>query len=303
MLPQENESDVEEPAMRPGGLDLKFCLAEAREAAVLAWSKVAHFYRGTFDIIEKKGEGPATEADILADRVIVQHLQKHFPPQHFGYLSEEHHHGEERLGRRFCWIIDPIDGTKDFIEGGHDFALQVGLAGTVEDGGPAVPLVGVVYQASMGLLYTAMRGGGAWCENLGTGETTRLTVGGECSASRCRLVVTSSEISDRLNGAMRVLEIGEYRQKGSLGLKIVEVACDRADLFLNMGRRKCREWDVCAPHAILNEAGGRLTDLLGEEVTYIHEDIDIVEGLAASNGAVHDEVLARIQGAAELWER
>lgn len=303
MLRHENESGVEEAGSQPSGLDLALCLAHAREAALLAWSKVAHFYRGTFDIIEKKGEGPATEADILADRVIVQHLQKHFPPKDFGYLSEEHHHGEERVGRRFCWIIDPIDGTKDFIEGGHDFALQMDLAGALEQGGPAVPLVGVVYQASMGLLYTAHHGGGAWCEDLKSGEKTRLAVGGECTASRCRLVVTSSEISDRLSGAMRALAIGEYRQKGSLGLKIVEVACDRADLFLNMGRRKCREWDVCAPHAILNEAGGRLTDLLGVEVTYIHEDIDIVEGLAASNGAVHREVLARIQGAAELWGR
>jgi 3'(2'), 5'-bisphosphate nucleotidase len=284
----------------PIPIDLTRALADARLVALLAWERIAGFYRGTFEVFEKESDGPATEADIMADKFIVAWLSDRYPTGRFGYLSEEAAKTNERLGKDACWIIDPIDGTRDFIEGKEDFAVQVGLAVRTADG-TFDPVVGVVYQPVTGMLYQAATGLGAWRENVRLGSRERLLVSQVESPEECTLVVTRSNMGLRLRSAMGAIDAKSFYQAGSLGVKVAHVCERRADLYINTSRRFCKEWDTCAPHAIINEAGGLLTDLTGVAITYNKPDVYIEQGLVVANRPLHRDVVLRLAGVNELW--
>ncbi|CAN5180173.1 3'(2'),5'-bisphosphate nucleotidase CysQ [soil metagenome] len=274
--------------------NLDDALAVARAAALDAWAQIAHYFRGEFRTYEKEGVGPATDADLLADRVIHEHLRARYSGPEFGYLSEETADDESRLGKDLVWIIDPIDGTNDFIEGKNDFAIQIGLAGRNKAEAELVPWLGVVYQPMTKHLYWGALGMGAWRENVETGERQAIRVSSQDSIAQSRVVVTRSHMSKKLKASLAALEVAEVYRAGSLGVKTAQVAEGRADFYLNTGRSYCREWDTCAPEAILREAGGRMTDLLGRPILYNQKDVCIEMGLLASNGVLHQEVLDRV---------
>lgn len=284
-------------------LNLDECLAHAREAAVLAWEKIAGFYKGHYEIFEKVADGPATEADIMADHFILDFLGARYPETHFGYLSEETAHGFERLERPYVWIIDPIDGTQDFMDGLDDFAVQIGLAGRAEEGGPIVSLLGVVYQPTLGLLYKARRGGGAFRENILTGKTDSITVSTQKDLREANLVVSRSHMGFRLKAAMEQLRTRSFYQAGSLGVKVAHVSHGRADAYLNTSRRLCKEWDLCAPHAIIHEAGGRITDLHGASIEYNKRDVYVDHGVLATNELLHERMLEELVQVKEIWQK
>lgn len=288
--------------MPSSGLNLEEHLVAAREAALGTWREIARFYKGSYDIFEKHNDGPATEADILADRLIIEQLKGRYLESRYGYLSEEAEKNSERLGKELCWIVDPIDGTKDFIEGKGDFAVHIGLAGRVDGEDGLVPLVGVVYHPLPGYLYTAVRGAGAYVENVDSGERVRLEVTHQDRIAAMRLVVTRSHMGHRMMAAMRRLSAAKVSQRGSLGVKVCDVASGRADAYFNTSWRKCKEWDVCAPHAILTEAGGCLSDLRGGAIRYNKQDYHVEFGVLASNGRLHDDLVRELGSVKEVWE-
>jgi len=306
-MPADSEaSSAETPGVTTLSLlqaDLDNCLDAAREAALFAWKRIEHFFQGDYRVYEKENEGPATEADILADHLIVDFLQERFSPDHFGYLSEETQQGHQRLGKDLCWIIDPIDGTRDFIEGRDDFCLQIGLAARVDQNGPLKPVAGVVYEPRANRLALASHGAGAFEENLKTGQVTRMEVTKRAEVAGAHLVVTRQHFGRRLKTTVDHLDAGEVSRRGSFGVKVIDVAAGRADYYLNTARRQCKEWDTCAPHAILLEAGGRLTNLSGKELSYNRRSFRIDGGALASNGFLHGELLQRLEGIDVLWEK
>ncbi len=280
---------------------LERCLHDARAAAIEAWKAIQPYHRGKFEIYQKEGEGPATEADVAADRVILAYLRERYPESEYGYLTEESHDDGERLSRPWCWIVDPIDGTRDFIAGGPDFAVHIGLAGEVTPGLPLEPLAGVVYQPMAEIIQTAIRGEGAWEEDLRTGKTTRLRVSDREALEEQRVLVTGSRINERLTRALRHLGVKEPLQRGSLGVKAGEIASGKADIYLSTERAPCKEWDACAPHIILREAGGRFTTLSGREIRYNRPNYRVHNGLLASNDRLHAPVLDRLRELRDLW--
>lgn len=296
--PSLSESLAVQPQTSP--IDIVRALEDARLVALLAWERIAGFYRGTFEVFEKDSDGPATEADIIADKFIVSWLSDRYPTDRFGYLSEEAANKPERMERDFCWIIDPIDGTRDFIDGGADFAVQVGLAIRTSEG-TFDPVLGVVYQPVAGMLYLGATGFGAWRENVLLGSRERLLVSQVESLSECTLVVTRSNMGRRLRTAMAALQPRESYQAGSLGVKVAHVAERRADLYLNTSRRFCKEWDTCAPDAIIRAAGGVMTDMKGRPITYNKPDVYVDEGLIVANKYLHGEAALRLAGVQELW--
>ncbi len=283
-------------------LDLDDCLRHARLAALGAWDAITHFFQGDFKVFEKEDKSHATEADIAADHFIVDYLRDHFPGDEFGFLSEETQQGAERFESRYCWIIDPIDGTSDFMRGGDDFAVHIGLAEYDSDLGYAVPIVGVVYQPRPGWLASGATGKGAFIEHMGTGELEQLHVSSVDDRAKSRLVTTNNHYGRKTDAAIRRINPAEVQRRGSLGVKVVEVARGASDLYLNFGRRMAKEWDVCAPHAILLEAGGRLTDLRGEPVGYLDRDYHMDWGLIVSNGVLHDEIRDLMANVPEIWD-
>jgi 3'(2'), 5'-bisphosphate nucleotidase len=263
--------------------ELLVALDLAREAG----AAVLSFYRGPL-LIEQKNESgdrePVTEADRVANSLIVEHLRREFPDD--GILAEESEDTSHRLEKRRVWMVDPLDGTNGFIEGNGDFAVQIGLA---EEG---TPVLGVVYQPSTGVLYRATKGKGSWVERPDQAPE-QATVSTEADLSAMRLAASRSHRSPRMDRVVKSLNVKDEVRRGSVGVKIGLIIEQQCDLYVHLSPRT-KQWDTCAPELILAEAGGRLTDLFGHPLRYNLPEVQNRNGIVASNGPAHAMIITKL---------
>ncbi|HET7506054.1 MAG TPA: 3'(2'),5'-bisphosphate nucleotidase CysQ, partial [Kofleriaceae bacterium] len=250
-------------------------LARAIELARLAGAEVMRMQRGELEVEMKPGDEPVTVADRRASELIVAGLAESFPDDPI--ISEELTPEPGALGAPRYWLVDPIDGTKEFIRGEDGYSVMIGL---VRDGRPTV---GVVYQPVIDRLFWGTPDGSHMTHE---GQTTRLAVSTITSAAEVRLVASKSQRSPVLDRVKEQLGIANELNLGSVGVKLCVIATGVRDLYVNPAA-KTKAWDTCAPEAILVPAGGRLSDLLGNPIDYTTE-LAHRRGLVASNGWVHD---------------
>jgi 3'(2'), 5'-bisphosphate nucleotidase len=272
---------------------------DACAAALAAWRAIEPLYHGEY-AIEHKIDGPATEADHLADRLIGEALKQDYPADAYGYLTEESMDSHDRLDRERVWIVDPIDGTRDFIRRNGNFAIQIGLVERCGDG-IYRPVVGVVYRPVSGGMYSAVVGQGTLLQRVRDGElepdgaAVRCRVSNRSELGRMRAVVSNSHRTSQLMRLIEGLGLEDYRHMGSVGVKACTIADGEAEVYVMTGFGKVNEWDVCAPELILREAGGGATDLLGRPFHYNRSDAHLHAGLLASNGAIHETLVERVR--------
>jgi 3'(2'), 5'-bisphosphate nucleotidase len=262
-------------------LDVAVDLARAAGAAIL------EHYEGPLDIEQKNLDDdsePVTQADRIANELIVARLQREFPND--GILAEESLDTSRRLGKSRVWMIDPLDGTNGFIAGNGDFAVQIALA---EEG---EPIVAVVYQPSTGVLYHAVRGSGTWIERPQL-DPQQLRVSDRKDLTEMRLAASRSHRSSRMNKVVQRFGFREEVQRGSVGIKIGLLIEQQCDVYIHLSPRT-KQWDTCAPQLILTEAGGRMTDLFGEPLNYNVPEVQNLNGLVATNGASHDQIIGTL---------
>lgn len=228
---------------------------------------------------------PVTAADKAASRIIVDGLEQAFPDD--GILSEEEADAStHRLSRNRVWIIDPIDGTSGFIKKDGDFAVQIGLA---EDGNA---VVGVVYLPARDVLYFASRGKGTFRVN-GAEPSKRLSVSAKTDFAEMDIAVSRDHRSPKMSRIINDLGLRKEIGRGSVGVKIGLIAEQTCDLYIHLSHRT-KFWDTCAPQIILEEAGGKVTDLFGNEFRYDLESVLNLNGIVASNGIAHYQTLAHL---------
>ena len=222
-------------------------IALAEDAA----RRILEVYRRTGDIRvqQKHDRSPLTEADLAAHHAILAGLGVLTPD--FPVLSEESAAipFAERQGWRTYWLVDPLDGTKEFIRRNGEFTINIGL---VHD---HLPVLGVVYVPVSGLCYYACRGQGAFKREDGD-EPTRIHVR-RVPAKRITVAVSRSHPSEDLQDFLRSLGDYEVIPMGS-ALKSCLVAEGRADVYARLG--PTGEWDTAAAQCVVEEAGGALTD-------------------------------------------
>jgi 3'(2'), 5'-bisphosphate nucleotidase len=264
-------------------------LEAAARLARKAGEAVMQFYSTEVVSVTKIGADnrsePVTAADIEASRIIVEGLSMAFPGD--GILSEEEtDQKRDRLSRDRVWVIDPIDGTQGFIKKDGDFAVQIGLA----ERGEAV--AGVVYLPAWDTLYYASRGHGAFsCEK--GGEPIRLKVSEATNLPAMNIAVSRDHRSPKMTRIVEELGLRGEIGRGSVGIKIGMIAEQTCDLYIHLSPRT-KFWDTCAPQVILEEAGGKLTDLFGNEIRYDIGNVVNLNGVFASNGAAHEIVLQKL---------
>lgn len=258
------------------GVELIAALELARAAGVL----VMKYRGGELDIEMKAGDEPVTVADKAASDLIMAGLAAHFADP---IVSEEAVVADGILASPRLWLIDPIDGTKDFIRGSDGFAVMIGL---MRNGRP---VLGVVHQPAVGRTFFATPDGGAHVET--NGQIEPLRVSGVAAASDARLVASASHRSPDLDKVKNALGIENEQNVGSVGVKLCMIAHSVRDLYVNPVA-KTKVWDTCAPEAILEGAGGKLTDLYGAQIDYL--ELRQRRGLVASNGHVHAEVVGKL---------
>jgi 3'(2'), 5'-bisphosphate nucleotidase len=264
-------------------------LETAKELAMDAGRVILGHYRRGFEAREKVGADdhlePVTIADIEASRLIVDGLAAAFPDD--AILSEEEPDDmDKRLSSDRVWIIDPLDGTAGFVKRDGDFAVQIGLA---IDGKPAAGIVFLPHHLQM---YSAVRGGGSWLEFNGNGN--RLSASNLTDPSEMTAAVTRNHLTHRILRTIEHFGFRDVVRRGSVGLKTGLIAAGECDVYIHPSPRT-KLWDTCAPQIILEEAGGRMTDIFGEELNYRRGDLQNRNGIVASNGAAHDTIVEKLQ--------
>jgi 3'(2'), 5'-bisphosphate nucleotidase len=259
--------------------DLAHELEVALRLAHQAGAAVGDLYQTNLAVHRKAGNEPVTEADRLADAIVIAGLQAAFPGD--GLLTEESDDDLSRLSKERVWIVDPLDGTSEFLSRTGEFSIQIALAVR------GAPVLGVVFQPARDRLFYAVQGQGAY--EVRAQKTTRLHVSAESIPAHMRLVASRSHLSPFIESAREALGIATIHRAGSVGIKVSLVACGDLDLYL--ATTVSKEWDFCAPHALLAEAGGCMTDLCGMEITYNKPDVLLRTGLIASNGLSHEQIV------------
>ncbi len=213
--------------------------------------------RADFAVTRKSDDSPLTEADQVAHGIISQALEKLDPS--LPILSEESlpaDHAARREWKRY-WLVDPLDGTKEFVKRNGEFTVNIALV----DEQRAV--LGAVYAPVLARMYSGAVALGAWRSD-GSGAARSIAVRAE-AASPLRVVGSRSHPAPELAAYLAGLPPHEITDMGS-SLKICLVAEGAADVYPRLGPTS--EWDTAAAQAILESAGGRMIDLAGRPLRY-----------------------------------
>ena len=229
-----------------------------------------HINRANLQIQVKGRQNFVTTVDKEAERILVEQLGKILPEA--GFIAEEG--TSVKKGEIYNWVIDPIDGTTNFIHGVAPFAISVGLAEQEEI------VAGVIYEFGFKELFYSWKGGGAWLN----GHPIRVS---NVLKIKDALIATGfpytdfeylSEFMNTINWFMK--NSHGLRRMGSAATDIAYVACGRYDAFYEYG---LNAWDIAAGALILKEAGGKVTDFRG------HNNFLFGGEVICSNGSIHEE--------------
>ena len=236
-------------------------LADVIKIADAASEKVLRIYQSDFTVSYKEDESPITAADVASHEIIVKglcSLSRDIP-----ILSEEGTQAdwdERKQWRRF-WLVDPIDGTKEFTQRSGEFTVNIAL---IEDG---EPVMGVVTAPALKEAFWGVKGEGAHKRDR-TGRIHRIRVA-EPQATK-RVVASKNHMNDETRAFIKALGAHKKIQVGS-SLKFCRIAEGRADIYPRMGPTS--EWDTAAAHAVLLAAGGNVHTLEGQPLQYGKEDV------------------------------
>lgn len=221
----------------------------------------------------KNDNSPVTEADIQSNGIIGDILATGDYP----ILTEEGVDDVSRLDAESVWVVDPLDGTTEFVNRTDEFTVMISL---VKKG---VPVVGVIDSPNEGSTYVAELGRGAFVYNGGMWKQIRTSQISDISQSRVLVSRTHNPVLE--SDFVRRLQVSSLQSKGS-SLKAVAVSSGEADAYLTFSNR-IKEWDTAASYCILHEAGGMMTDMQGCSLMYNQADVCHSNGILATNGHIH----------------
>jgi 3'(2'), 5'-bisphosphate nucleotidase len=263
-------------------VDYESELAAAIAAAKRAGEAILQLYR-TFTPILDAPADISTEADRQSQRLIIEDLQARFSNDRF-CAEEDTGYTSSATPSERTWVVDPIDGTRGFAKKNDEFAVMIGLL----DRGQVV--LGVVLEPARRRLCYAVRAGGCWAQDGDVAEPVPCHVSRTAALSKAILTQSHSKPSALPAPEARALAPRQTIETYSAGIKLAQVARGEADIYLNT-YPEFHDWDICAGHALVSEAGGQLTGLRGEPMTYGRPGAWQRNGLLASNGVLHHQAL------------
>jgi myo-inositol-1(or 4)-monophosphatase len=253
--------------MEENGLtrELKLAKKAAREAGEILRG---YWKRAGLKVGSKGHDNPVTQADLEADSAIKKALRDPFPS--YGWLSEETVDNDDRQKCSRVWIVDPLDGTKEFINGIPEFSVAIAL---IEDG---VPILGVTYNPIKREMYWSARGVGSHL------NTRRVHVTRVRTLKRATVLASRSETA---RGEWQVFHgMLIVSPTGSVAYKLAMVAAGKADATFTRSPKS--EWDIASGAALVVEAGGTITDIKGRALRFNQRNVKL-EGLIADNTILH----------------
>lgn len=256
-------------------------LGIALDAAIKAGQAVMEIYKNDFSVATKGDDSPVTEADLASNRIIAERLAK----SGYHILSEEDKDEIGRLSEKRLWIVDPLDGTADFVGKTGEFTIMIAL---VED---KRPILGVINWPAGNTIYAAQKERGAF--EYHDNKWKKITVRDTGELGQAEAIGSRTHLSDEEKKIIKKLGISNFTSIGS-SLKVCKIASGRADVYLTT-TDMMKEWDSCASSCIISEAGGMMTDMNGNEITYNNKIVNHKNGILVTNGILHNKILEKIR--------
>jgi len=242
------------------------------EAAREAGAAIRGFFQDEYNVTYKGKDNPLTDADLAANDVIERRLRHALPDT--GWLSEESADDAVRLGKSACWIVDPLDGTREFTLGIPEFVVSI--AYVVGDSAK----IGVLYNPIKEELFTGIVGEGAWFN----GESMRVTTHEQVDGAR--IVCSRTEAGKGWFDPWK--DQLELQPVGSVAYKLGLVAAGKAEASFTTRPRNA--WDIAGGVAVIEAAGGRSSDRLGQPYRFNQAKV-LKDGVCATNGVLHQPIL------------
>ena len=253
----------------------------ALNAAIEAGKEVIKIYKTDFNTQKKDDDSPITNADIKSNMIIKDILSK----TGICILSEEEKDNKKRIHQDRIWIIDPLDGTTDFIKKTGEFTIMIGLVEKKKS------VMGIIYWPANDTLFAAQKGMGSWIYCKETWKEIR--VSNISKLSECSVVGSRYHISQKEKDLLKKLNLTKFTSIGS-SLKVGKISSGEAEVYLTT-TDKMKEWDTCASYCIISEAGGKMTDMLGNNLSYNNPSVNHKNGILVTNGLVHDQIVSEFQ--------
>ena len=246
--------------------------------------------------VDEGGEGPVSAADLAVNQWLLDGLAQAYPDAGWTLLSEETAKEQltagEPLDAEWLWILDPLDGTKDFLQGTGEYAVHLALVHRGE------AVLGVVLQPLLeDLWFGLVPEGRAWRENR-AGEQQPAQLSTRQALSEMVLVASRNHRDQRLEQLLEALALGDTKAIGSVGGKVATILRGETDVYISLsGKSAPKDWDMAAPEAVLKAAGGAFTHADGAPLRYNTGDVRQAGCLIASHGVSHQELCERAAAA------
>ena len=249
----------------------------AINAAQEAGNTILKIYEKDFKTFTKTDNSPVTDADLQSNKIIKEILSvtKH------SILSEEDVDDKNRLSNDMIWIIDPLDGTSDFIDKTGEFTVMIALVENQK------PILGVIAWPTEKTLFVAQKNCGAF--RYSDNKWEKISVTKISELPKCRTIGSRHHLSDKEKDFIEKIGIKDFTSIGS-SLKVGKISSGQAEVYITT-TNKMKEWDTAASHCIISEAGGKMTDMLGNELTYNNKNVYHENGILVTNGLIHDKIV------------
>ena len=285
----------------PSGVEINKLIDDLRvvswEAAdvLLSYSKILKDpkYKNNF-LKNDDTEDPVTLADLKVNELIIQRINEKYKDIDWEILSEENVKIDCQncdIRRDWIWVLDPLDGTKDFIQGTRNYAMHLALNYRQK------PYIGIVLIPEKDQLWIS-NGEKVWCENR-DGSIIKFELSNNKSLREMSLVTSKNHNNETLKKLIQKINFNEVITMGSIGCKITSIVRGESDLYICLslpGRSSPKDWDFSAPEIILKAAGGAITNLDNEKLSYGKSKFEQRGIIVASNNyLMHESICLEIK--------
>ena len=249
----------------------------AIKAAQEASNVILDIYQKDYNISTKTDNSPVTDADLESNKIINKILSN----TKYSILSEEDVDDQSRLSKDMIWIVDPLDGTSDFIDKTGEFTVMIALIQNKK------PILGVIAWPTEKTLFVAQKNCGAF--RYSNDKWDKISVTKIENLSKCRTIGSRHHLSDKEKEFIKKIGIKDFSSIGS-SLKVGKISSGEAEVYITT-TNKMKEWDTAASYCIITEAGGKMTDMLGNELTYNNKNVYHQNGILVTNGFIHNKIV------------
>ena len=285
----------------PPGLDIDNLINDLRS---LSWeaADIFHYYAQILKDSQSKSkiikngndEDPVTLADLKVNEIIIKRINENYKNINWQILTEENvkiNPNNCNINKDFVWVIDPLDGTKDFLQGTGNYAMHLGLNFKNK------PYLGIVLIPDKDELWITNHDK-VWCENR-CGVRKKISLSNKFALKDMTIVTSKNHRNQALKNLIEKLNFKKIIVMGSIGCKIASILRGESDIYICLsmpGESSPKDWDFAAPAAVLKAAGGSITNLSNQDLTFGNSNFE--QGgiiVASSNNIRHMDICAKIK--------